>query len=50
MLKKLTENCKEIYGNYISIKKDIETMNKYQSEMKNTISEMKSTLEGFKVG
>ena len=30
MLKELSENCKEVNGNYISMKKDIETMNKSQ--------------------
>ena len=32
------------------MKKDIETMNKRQGEMKNTISEMNNTLEGIKAG
>ena len=41
MLKDLRENYKELSGNYISMKKDIETINKNQSEMKNTISEIK---------
>ena len=35
-------------GNFISMKKDIETMNKNQEEMKNTICEMKNTQEGIK--
>ena len=39
---------KELSGNYISMKKDIETMNKNQEEMKNTISEMKNTLKAIK--
>ena len=39
---------KELSGNYISMKKDIQTMNKNQVEMKNTISEMNNTLEGTK--
>ena len=41
----------ELSGNYISMKKDIETteiMNKNQEEIKNTVSEMKNTLEGIK--
>ena len=33
-----TQNYKELSGNYISMKKDIETMNKKQLEMKNAIS------------
>ena len=35
-------------GNFISMKKDIETMNKNQEETKNTMSEMKNKLEGIK--
>ena len=35
-------------ANYISMKKDIETINKRQEEMKNTISELKNTVEGIK--
>ena len=49
MLNELSEN-KELYGSYkeftrnhISMKKDIETTNKNQEEMKSTISEMKNT-------
>ena len=34
MLKEIRENCKELNGNYISMKKYIETMNKNQEEMK----------------
>ena len=41
MLKKLQEN-------YINMKRDTETLNKNQLEMKNAISEMKNTLEGIK--
>lgn len=33
-------------GNYISIRKDIEIMNKNKSEMKNIIPNTKNTLEG----
>ena len=40
---------KEPSENYISMKKDIETLNKNQLEMKNAISEMKNTLEGIKI-
>ena len=39
---------KELTGNYISMKKDIKTMNKNQVDMKTTISEIKNTLEGIK--
>ena len=38
---------KELTGNYISMKKDIKTMNKNQVDMKTTISEIKNTLEGI---
>ena len=38
----------ELSENYISMKKDIETMNKIQDEIKNTISEMRNTLEELK--
>ena len=51
ILMELSGNYKEPSGNYISMKKDIETteiMNKNQEEIKNTISEMKNTLEGIK--
>ena len=34
---------------YISMKKDIEIINKNQVEIKNTISEKKSTQEGIKI-
>ena len=34
MLKEIRENWKELNGNYISMKKYIETMNKNQEEMK----------------
>ena len=40
MLKEL-ENYKEISGTHINMKKDIETLNKNQMEMKNAISEIK---------
>ena len=39
---------KELNENYISLKKDIETMNKNHLEIKNTIFDMKNTLEGIK--
>ena len=39
---------KELTWNYISMKKDIKTMNKNQVDMKTTISEIKNTLEGIK--
>ena len=34
MLKELNENYKELTGNYISMKKDIETISKSQEEMR----------------
>ena len=34
--------------NYVSMKEDIETINKGQEEMKNTISELKNTVEEIK--
>ena len=39
---------KELSGNYNSMKKDIETMNKNQLEMKDAISEMLNILERIK--
>ena len=54
-LNELTENCQKLQGkyneltaNYINMKKDIETINKGQEEMKNTISELKNIGEGIK--
>ena len=47
MLKELSENYKELSGNYISMKKSIETMNKNQVGMKHTIPEVKNILEGI---
>ena len=41
--KKLQGSHKELTVNYISMKKDIETISKGQEEMKNTISELKNT-------
>ena len=38
LLKELTDNYKKPSENYNSIKKEIETVNKNQVEMKNTIS------------
>ena len=49
MLKELSENYEECSWNYISLKKDIETMNKKHLEMKNTISEMTNKLKEVKV-
>ena len=46
--KKLQGIYEELIANYISMKKDIETINKGQEEMKNTISELKNTVEGIK--
>ena len=48
MLKELSENYKKLSGNHINMKKDIETKNKNQVELRNTISGMKNTLEGIK--
>ena len=39
---------KELSENYISMKKNIETMNKNHLEMNNAISEKKNTLKGIK--
>ena len=54
MLKGLSKNYKELFGsyreftgNYIGMKKDRQTTNKSPEEMKNKISEMKTTLEGI---
>ena len=42
---KLQGNSNELAANYINRKKEIETINKGQEEMKNTISELKNTVE-----
>ena len=51
-LKELAENYQKIQGNYeehtanyISMKYDIETLNKSQEEVKNTFSELNTTVE-----
>ena len=41
MLKKLTDNYKELSEYYISMKKEIENINKTEGEMNNKISEIK---------
>ena len=41
---------KELSENYSGMKKGIETMEKDQLEMKNSISDFKNTLEGTKSG
>ena len=53
-LNELTENYQKLQGNYnehtenyINMKKKIETVNKGQEKMKNTISEFKNTVEGM---
>ena len=54
-LSELTESCQKLQGNYneltanyINMKKEIETINKGQEGMKNTISELKNIVEGIK--
>ena len=47
MLKELADNYKKLSGNYISMKKKIETITKNQEEMNDKISEIKNTLEGI---
>ena len=42
MLKKLTDNYKELSGNYNRMKKEIETIKKNWEEMENTICEIKT--------
>ena len=56
-LSELTENYQKLQGhyneltaNYIKMKKEIQTINKGQEEMKNTITELKNTVEGIKAG
>ena len=39
---KLLTNYKELTANYINMKKEIETINKGQEEMQNTISELRT--------
>ena len=41
---KLQGNYNELTANYINIEKEIETTNKGQEDMKNTISELKNTV------
>ena len=41
-------NCDELSAIYIDMKKEIETINKGQGEIKKTISELKNTVEGIK--
>ena len=45
---KLQGNYNELTANHINMKKEIETINKGQEEMKNIISELKNTEEGMK--
>ena len=54
-LSELKENYQKLQGmyneltaNYINMKKEIETINKSQEEMKIRISELKNTVEGIK--
>ena len=54
-LNELTQNYQKLQGtynelteNYINMKKEKETINKGQQEMKNTICELKNTVEGIK--
>ena len=42
---KLQGNYNELTANYINMKMEIKTINKGQEEMKNTISELKNTVE-----
>ena len=44
---KLQGNYNELTANYINMKKEIETINKGQEEMRNTISELKNAGEGI---
>ena len=39
---RITKNYNELTANYINMKKEIETINMGQDEMKNTISELKN--------
>ena len=45
---KLQEINEKLTANYITMKRDIETINKSKEEMKNTIFELKNTIEGIK--
>ena len=47
ILKELTDTYKELSENYISMIKEIETINKTQEVKNNRISEIKNTLEGI---
>ena len=46
--KKLQGNYQELTANYINMKKEIETINRGQEEMKNRISELTNTGDGVK--
>ena len=48
VLKKLTDNYKELSENDNSTKKEIETINKNQEEMNNKIFETKNTRRNYK--
>ena len=43
-------NYNELTAKYINMKKETETINKCQEEMKNVVSERKNTEEGIKIG
>ena len=45
---KLQGNYNELTANYINMKKEIETTNKGQEEMKNTTSKLNNMVEGIK--
>ena len=54
-LNEFTENSQKLQGNYneltvndIKMKKEIETINRCQEEIKNIIYELKNTVEGIK--
>ena len=47
---KLQGKYNEFTSNCINMKKEIETINKGQEEMNNTISELKNTVEESKTG
>ena len=47
MFKELTDNYKELSEKYISMKKEIETINKKHEKNKQKILEIKNTLEGI---
>ena len=48
IFREISEDYKELSGNYSSMKRDIETVNWNQEKMKDTIYRMKKYIQGIK--